>query len=261
MFGKRLKARIVVTLRMVSKATVFRVLLIICLVIVLSFSTANIPSFWWSWGEGDEPLGSFDGDSIQQDTIGHFIDLDALLAAEFRKLREGRILFNPSDEMKQGEKERVEVRITKYLTVDLQEGLKGSGRPITEAIKVGSFMEAILKGDAFKITRLSSDQQVLPPGDFAQWAWDVVPLESGSHSLQLLISVRLKSPEFGEETYSHPVLEREIKVEVSPYYVVATFLASYWHWIVATLLLPGVVWLIKNHRNARRSRVRLRRLP
>ncbi|MCK4461172.1 MAG: hypothetical protein KAW46_05175, partial [candidate division Zixibacteria bacterium] len=123
------------------------------------------------------------------------------------------------------------------------------------------FMEATLKGEAFKITRLSSDKQVQPPGDFAQWAWDVVPRRSGVHSLQLLISVRLKLPEIGEETYSLPVLEREIKVKVSPYYVVATFIFSYWEWIVTAILVPIVGWVIKKLLDRRRRRVPLRRLP
>lgn len=50
-------------------------------------------------------------------------DLSQIVEDEIKKLTPGRILFNPSQEMKVGIKERLEVRIAKNFTENLSSGL------------------------------------------------------------------------------------------------------------------------------------------
>ncbi|MFZ1241761.1 MAG: hypothetical protein WAV66_20730, partial [Anaerolineae bacterium] len=88
-------------------------------------------------------------------------DPAAMVQAEFSRLAAGRILYNPPEEMTEGERERVEVRITQNMTASLTEGLKGSGAPRIEQIPVASFMKVRLTSDSFDITPVSSEEQIV----------------------------------------------------------------------------------------------------
>lgn len=167
------------------------------------------------------------------------------LKATLDELTEGQILFNPPKEMTVGTKEKIEARISKKLVTNISEGLKGRGEPELVSIKVGSFMTTRLRGNNFQIDALSSEGQVVPDEDFAQWEWDVTPLKRGAQTLQLLVIIRIKLAATDEEPLDLPVLEREIKVRVAPWYSTHTFFTKNWRWIIAAILIPVLGILIK----------------
>lgn len=181
-------------------------------------------------------------------------ELSEIVEAELRRLTPGLVLFNPPQEMKVGIKERVEVRITKTITEDLTEGLRGSGVPHIEEIRVNTLMGVRLNGDNFDIKALSHEEQVVVGKGFTQWDWDVVPLDSGDQLLSLVITVRIRIPNYGEERKDYPVLDRQIKVKVNPAYTIKNFIKSYWKWITGTILIPLIVWVVKVVRKLWKSR-------
>lgn len=187
-----------------------------------------------------------------------------IVEAELKKLAPGRILFNPSEEMTVGVKERVEVRIARTLTEDLTTGLRGRGVPQVEEIRVGTFMKVCLTGDNFDIKALSHEEQVVAGEGFTQWDYDVVPLKSGTQTLLLTVTVRIKIPNYGEERKDCHVLERKIKVKVNRIYSILRFAKSYWQWIVttivATITSSGITGLIlKRRSNSRKNSGRSRK--
>ena len=91
----------------------------------------------------------------------------------------GQILFNPPKDMRVGRFERIEVRITQKLDIDLAKNLKGKGIPETIFEKVAPFMRVKLSGDDFEIKALNEEGQIVPDDGFTEWAWDVLPLKSG----------------------------------------------------------------------------------
>ena len=138
--------------------------------------------------------------------------------------------------MKVGIEERVEVRLTKDITENLTEGLKGPGAPQIEPIEVGTFMMVTLTGDSFDINALSSEEQVVKPVGFTEWSWDVTPLTSGRQELHLTVTVRILIPGQDEQKIDWLVMDKQISVEVNPPYTFKRFIECYWQWIVATII-------------------------
>jgi hypothetical protein len=139
--------------------------------------------------------------------------------------------------MKVGIEERVVVRLTKDITENLTEGLKGPGAPQIEPIEVGTFMKVTLTGgDSFDINALSSEEQVIKSVGFTEWSWDVTPLKSGRQELHLTVTVRILIPGQDEQKIDWLVMDKRISVEVNPPYTFKRFIESHWQWIVATII-------------------------
>lgn len=182
-------------------------------------------------------------------------DLSEIVEDELKKLSPGCILFNPSQEMKVGVKERVEVRIAKTITEDLTLGLKGRGIPQIEEIRVGTFMKVHLTGDNFDIKTLSHEEQPVIGEGFTQWDWDVIPLKSGIQFLLLTVTVRIKIPNYDEERKDYPVFERQIRVKVNLSYSINKFIKSYWQWIIGIMISSGIIrWIARKLRRLRKKK-------
>lgn len=171
-------------------------------------------------------------------------NLSSTISDELNNLSLGQILFNPPKEMKVGRSERIEVRIIQNLKTDLFENLKGRGIPEVSIEKVAPFMKVKLSGDCFDINALHEEGQIVSEGGYTEWAWDVLPLKSGSKKLHLLISVRIKLS-FGEEKKDFPIIDKDVKVNVNPIYSTKHFISNNWRWLATALILPILGWAIK----------------
>lgn len=161
---------------------------------------------------------------------------------ELKELREGKILFNPNKYMRVGELQIIEARISKSLSTDLGESLKGSGEPVVEKLAVGDVMKANLSGDGFDIEGSSSEAQLVPDDDFAHWTWNVTPIKSGRRTLILLVTVQIKVRGVSDTSHDVPVLERDVEVLINPVYTTRRFLAANWKWIAGTIAIPVIIW-------------------
>jgi hypothetical protein len=181
----------------------------------------------------------------------------ALVQAEFARLAAGRILYNPPQEMTVARRERIEVRITQSMTTSLTEGLQGSGAPQVEQIPVASFMKVRLLGEGFKITPLSSEEQIVVGNTFTQWMWDVTPLEAGQKSLIIVVTARVKLAGFSDEQKDLNIIERKISVRVNPVYSIQTFFNENLDWLFPAVLIPLIMgiggWVWRSWHNKARS--------
>jgi hypothetical protein len=164
------------------------------------------------------------------------LDPAQVVANALASLEQGRLLYNPPTEMKFSETERVEARISLNPEEDLTENLQGSGQPIEESIPVTNFMKVQLKGQAFEITALNSEEQVVVSPGYTQWSWDVTPQKSGDQSLVLTVSARVKIPDYPDETKDLQVVERVIQVQVSPGRAALNFIEQNLGWIAPIIL-------------------------
>ncbi|MGH3972233.1 MAG: hypothetical protein ACRDS9_02745, partial [Pseudonocardiaceae bacterium] len=166
-----------------------------------------------------------------------------------RELESGVILYNPPEQMRVGEVNRVEVRVAREELDDLAEGLQGQGDPRVEDLLVGTTMRARLEGREFDITPIGSDVQQLMSQGFREWRWDVTPTASGNHPLVFIVSVL-------HEKYPSPieekVFERQIDVAVNPGYSLSKWLSNNWEKPIAALI--GIIGIIEGYR-----RLKLRR--
>ena len=77
-------------------------------------------------------------------------------------------------------------------------------------------MKVRLSGENFIVKDLSSEEQIVGRDGFKQQEWNVIPLKSGLQALLLLVTVRIKIPELGEEVKDYPVFKKEIRVRINP---------------------------------------------
>jgi hypothetical protein len=162
---------------------------------------------------------------------------DAVSRAVREVVRPGLLAFNPSAEMIQGRKERVEVGIARSseLRQALAAGLRGRGEPQFEEVDTSPLMGVELKGAAFEITPLSPLEQLVAP--LARWEFDVTPSRAGHQTLTLCISLRVDVINSGLTSGGRiavPVLERDIRIRVDVAYGARRFVAANWQWLIVT---------------------------
>jgi hypothetical protein len=111
-------------------------------------------------------------------------------------VKPGRLLFNPPDRMELGQTVRVEVRLTRTLELDaeLLEHLGGPGEPQLEEIPTAPLMAVTLKGDGFRITPYSDEEQGVTQGGITTWEFDIRALKRGSQRLVMCVSLRVPVP-------------------------------------------------------------------
>jgi hypothetical protein len=155
---------------------------------------------------------------------------------------EGRVLYNPPNEMRLGQAEVVEVRITRDEVTDLTEGLAGSGEPVQEQLPVADAMVVELLGPDFDIDPLSPERQLVGGQPFNEWAWRIKPQRAGTTFLRLNVSIEIPKTE-KLEGLSPIVLSREIHVDVDPVYAVSQFLGRNWQaLLMAAIAAAGLLF-------------------
>lgn len=166
------------------------------------------------------------------------VTLARLVQETLAGMEVGQILYNPPTEMRVGEAERVEVRIGPEEVAGFTEGLEGGGEPIVESLPISTFMKVRLSGESFTITPLTSEEQVVIPGDFSEWIWEVTPQRAGEHRLYVTVTARVKLAGYGEEQKDLEVIERTVQVQVDPGSALLDFVERNGEWLVPAVLLP-----------------------
>ena len=168
-----------------------------------------------------------------------------------KKLPMGRVLFNPPKEMKVGEMELVEVRITQNITENLTKGLEGHGEPQIKETKVSTYMKVRLTGRNFDIDPKNGVPQIIESDKYTPWEFHVTPLKSGIQTLKLTyyVIIRIQGADRQKE---YKVGDWEVNVKVTP----MGLLKCYWQFIVGTLiaivaLIISIIGIRKKRRENR----------
>jgi hypothetical protein len=165
---------------------------------------------------------------------------------------DGFILFNPPLKMRQGNKERVEARISVGdIGETLTDGLKGKGIPEKVKVKVGPIMKVRLYSnkEEFEITSYSNEEQAVGEGSYTQWEWDVLPIKYGNNDLHLKATISLSISGLGNQNHDLEVIDKTITVQVNRWFITKKFVVNNWQWISGTLIIPIIVWVYKSRLN------------
>ena len=181
---------------------------------------------------------------------GRHLGYDDLVRRALAELvQPGRLLFNPPDQMRLGQTERVEVRLTRSLELDaeLLEGLQGPGKPKLEDIKTASRMAVTLTGDGFHIERRSDEEQAVTEDDITTWEFDVHAKKGGKQQLFMSASLRLEVPGQPLVRKSIPVREVTINVRITVPPLAGVVFGD-WRWATGTAVaIAGAVLLVFFH--------------
>jgi len=161
----------------------------------------------------------------------------------------GRLLFNPPNQMRLGQTERVEVRLTRTLTLDaeLLEHLHGRGEPQLEEIPTAPLMAVTLKGDGFRISAYSDEEQIVTHEGLTMWEYDIRALKRGQQRLVTCVSLRIPVAGQPFEHKSIPVREATIDVQVGAPALVAYLVVGNWQWFIGTAIAIAAVLVAVLH--------------
>lgn len=220
--------------------------IILFVLIAMGLPNARLPTVVQS-SDGDPPrieLGS--------------VEMRRTVYDEVKKLKPGQILFNPAKEMRVGTVETVEVRIANSFTDNLNNGLsglKGSGHPQIEEIRISPYMGVVLSGTEsfFHIELKNREQKIVTEDKYTEWIFDVTPIKPGNPSLYLTAYNVIVTPD-GERGYESPALSREIKVTTTMAFATTNFVKGNWKEITGLLIASGVLgWIGSKVRKRKRS--------
>jgi hypothetical protein len=176
---------------------------------------------------------------------------DDLVRRTFAELvQPGRLMFNPPDRMQLGHTERIEVRLARTLELDteLLEHLRGYGEPQLEEIPTAPLMAVTLRGDGFRITAYSDEEQSVTQDGVTTWEFDIRALERGQQRLVMCVSLRIPVAGQPLEHKSIPVREATIDVQVSAPTLVGHFVSNNWQWFIGTAIaITAVVAAVLYH--------------
>jgi hypothetical protein len=206
----------------------------------------------WSWDLSPDEVQAISERwrrSLKLDNY-HLRACDDLVRSALAELTQpGRLLFNPPDQMRLGQKVRVEVRLTRSLELDaeLLEKLQGPGEPRLEDIKTASRMAVTLTGDGFGINRYSDEEQAVTQDGITTWEFDIRAKKAGKQQLFMSVSLRIPVPGQPLVHQNIPVREATINVRITVPALAGVVFGD-WRWATATAIaIAGVVVAVFFH--------------
>lgn len=176
----------------------------------------------------------------EQPTGSQSLDVVEAIA---NKLQWGSIAFDTPHKLALGESATIELLLSPTKsTQELQSKMKVAENTSKARIRISNRMEAMLKGQGFKIEALVPQEQAISKGKTTHWKWEATPTEDGDKILHLSISAIIKiSSEDAPlviQTYS-----KKIRVEISAAQRVLKFFSGNWQWLWASILVPLLPFL------------------
>ena len=124
---------------------------------------------------------------------------------------------------------------------ELLEHLRGPGEPQVEVIPTAPLMAVTLKGDGFRITPYSDEEQSVTQDEITTWEFDIQALKRGQQRLVMSVSLRIPVPGQPLEHKSIPVREANIDVHVGGPALVGYFVTDNWQWFIGTAIAVAAV--------------------
>ncbi|MCL5801315.1 MAG: hypothetical protein M1283_02070 [Gammaproteobacteria bacterium] len=172
-------------------------------------------------------------------------DLGVVMRQELAYLSVQNFRFIPPHDLMVGEPARLELQLTQNIVEPITRAINHASPAKLTTLKIGAHLIAGLRGDGFRITPVTHEEQGLGVQPTLQWVWNMLPLKAGDRSLDLDLTLRLKIPS-GEETRVYSWPECKVRVEPNVYFVAKTFIKDHWKalFAVTALLAAGFyVWL------------------
>ena len=110
-----------------------------------------------------------------------------------------------------------------------------------EEIPTAPLMAVTLKGDGFRITSYSDEEQGVAQDGITTWEFDIRALQRGQQRLIMCVSLRIPVPSQPSERRSIPVREATIDVQVGAPTLVGHFIAGNWQWFIGTAIAIAAV--------------------
>ena len=158
----------------------------------------------------------------------------------------GHIAYKIPTEMTVRSTYQVIVRISKSVA-HIYENLNGevhtSTVPITETMEVKVVDPSPSDHKMFEIIPDNQPTQLVENNEnVTQWTFNVTPLRAGKSKLKVVVSI-IRNGVSKEVVYEDYVTVKTDITKTIPY-----FIATYWQWLLTTIVIPVIVWFVKRRK-------------
>jgi hypothetical protein len=172
----------------------------------------------------------------------------------FSKLKEGTYTFAPPSPIKVDEWRTIGVAASikkdaQELEKMLRQIVPDAGRMESVGGKVGPMMEAKLTGESFDIKAVSPASQTIAEDAAARWLWEVKAKEPGKRRLHLVVTAII--PDGSAPPTEVALMNRDIEVEVTIWWLVDHYWEKYWKWLLGglgTAAGSAIAWFFNRKR-------------
>lgn len=165
-------------------------------------------------------------------------------------ITDGHVAYKIPTEMSVRSTYQIIVRISKS-TLNIYENIDGdvksSSIPISETMEVKVIDPSPSDNKMFEIIPNNTPIQLVENNDeVTQWTFDVTPLRAGTSKLKVVISI-IRNGLVREIVYEDSVTVKADITKTIPF-----FIATYWQWLITTLIIPIVIWLYKRKKDKKK---------
>jgi|GEM_PF-6434111 hypothetical protein len=157
--------------------------------------------------------------------------------------KKGSIAFNPPSVMELGERERVQIRISKNLRRDILTKMPAAETALIDSLIVSDVMIVRLSGDDFDFTSYDEEEQGVTEEGYTQWEFDITPRSTGTHTLFVKVGIVYSVPGIGPTKKFFPVYEKQVQIHVDNIKRLAAFATERWEFLISTFLIPALTWV------------------
>lgn len=136
---------------------------------------------------------------------------------------------------------------------ELLNNIKIEGAEISSQIKASKIVFAKLNAPYFEVINLTNEEQPLNEENSTQWLWQLKPLKSGIHEINLTITALVKVDD-KTSTYHIKTYDEKVTIEITPKQILINWLEKNWQWLISTLLLPLGIWYYKRYNDRKSER-------
>jgi hypothetical protein len=157
---------------------------------------------------------------------GNSSDLRSSIRHAQASFDKGQIAFNPPSNMHQGVSDYITVRISRSAADSaIALAMSGGGVVQRKPINVGDIMQVSLVGKdgAFDVLPLRDSEQAIADGDFNEWVFQVTPLKSGNHVLELQAVIKIRLSDTLLEPLEITAIDKPIVISVDQFYPIKKF--------------------------------------
>jgi hypothetical protein len=159
----------------------------------------------------------------------------------------GHVAYKIPNDMTVRSTYQVIVRISKstaHIFENLNGEVKTSSIPITETMEVKVIDPSPSDSKMFDIILDNAPIQLVENNEHVtQWTFNVTPIRVGKSKLKIVIST-ITNGHTKEVVY-----EDEVNVKIDITKTIPFFIATYWQWLLTTLVIPVIIWFFKRKKN------------
>ena len=169
-------------------------------------------------------------------------------------MSDGRVVYSIPQQMKIRHTYQVLLRIAKSKAIlSIYDSLKGEVRtseiPVTQIMETKLIDPSPSDQKSFEIVADNNAVQIIENGDtYTEWTWNVTPIRIGNSNLKIVVSI------IRDGNKKDIVYEDSIEIQKDIPTQILFFWNKYWQWIIATFLLPFIIFLYKNRKDKKEQK-------